>query len=177
VIKIDRQTEIEERAQGLRQLQEANRRQLVAGRMVAYRNAIAAGDIDQFALQLAQNPDEIASVMAAVRADRDLGRRHAIEFFTRLTDSGLIERFEVDDVVRTTLDWLNESVTKVLPDKAPTNLPGSRGRVRRNPVLPSLPNGLASLDGAEPVEPPSTHNRTAAPDQKDSAPAPPPAGA
>jgi hypothetical protein len=117
-------------------------------RVSLYRGIIAAGDIDQFAVRIAQNPSDIGAVMEAIRADRDAGRRHAIDFFTRLAESGLIERHEMGDIAQETLQWLNESVTRVI-GRGTDHTPGTDRRRQRLPgqaelQLPPLPDGLHS---------------------------------
>lgn len=87
---IDRETEVEKRTQGLRITREEHNKVLLDGRVDSYRAIIAAGDLDQFALQLAQNPDDVASVMNMLKDERDTNRRQTVDFVTRLIESGAI---------------------------------------------------------------------------------------
>lgn len=148
VLDVHRKTELEELRHKLRVLEEINHRELLEKRVSLYRSIIAAGDIDQFAVQIAQNPGDVGAVMEAIRADRDAGRRHAIDFFTRLAESGLIERHEMSDIAQETLQWLNESVTRVI-DRGTDHTPGVERRRERLPghaelQLPPLPDTLHS---------------------------------
>jgi hypothetical protein len=148
VLSLHRKTELEELTQKLRVLEEANHRELLEQRISLYRGIIAAGDIDQFAVRIAHNPGDVGAVMEAIQADRDAGRRHAIDFFTRLAESGLIERHEMSDIAQETLQWLNESVTRVI-GRGTDHTPGTDRRRQRLPGQaelqpPPLPEGLHS---------------------------------
>lgn len=79
-----------------------------------YRVLIAAGDIDQFALLLHQNPTNSAAVLRRLMEDRDQDRRQTVEFVNKLMESGALERWEIDDQVRVVLDWLKEATDRVI---------------------------------------------------------------
>jgi hypothetical protein len=148
VLGLHRKTELEELTQKLRRLEEANHHELLSRRISLYRDIIAAGDIDQFAVRIAQNPGDVGAVMEAIQADRDAGRRHAIDFFTRLAESGLIERHEMSDIAQETLQWLNESVTRVI-GRSTDHTPSTDRRRQRLPMQaelqpPPLPEALHS---------------------------------
>ena len=97
-----------------RRLQEANEERVLKGRIRLYREIIEAGDFDQFALQLARNPEEVATVVQMVREVRQEDHRQVTSFLTTLLDSGAIDRWEVNDTVQTALDWLKESNDRVV---------------------------------------------------------------
>jgi hypothetical protein len=139
--ELQRQIVLEQETQVLRRLQAQNNRELVASRVEFYRLIIAAGDIDQFAVRIAQNPTDISAVIEALRNDRNTARREAIDFFARLADSGLIERHQISDTVRETIDWLNESVSRVLDHTTsrPEIVPVGMQRVPRSVDLPAPP--------------------------------------
>jgi len=108
-----------------RRLQEANEEHVLKGRIRLYREIIAAGDVDQFALQLARNPEEVAAVVQMVREVRQEDHRQVTSFLTTLLDSGAIERWEVNDTVQTALDWLKKSNDRVV-QTGETHIPWQR---------------------------------------------------
>jgi hypothetical protein len=131
---LEHRLKVEARSQDLRMAMEQNKQTVVAYRLDFYRQAIAAGDMEQFALRIAENPEDIHAVMDAVRADRDTARSNAIDFFSRLAESNLIDRHEMNDIVKETLDWLRESVARVVPQGGMSEL-----GARRPPDLPAPP--------------------------------------
>ncbi|MDQ3763195.1 MAG: hypothetical protein M3460_16605 [Actinomycetota bacterium] len=147
VLGLRRKTEIEQLTYDLRRLEETNRHELLSRRVSLYRDIIAAGDIDQFAIQISSE-NNLNAVIEAVRGARDTERRNVIDFFTHLSESGLIERYEMDDRVRAILDWLNESITRVIgnSDDHSTSTTRCRRRSRRPTSMPS-----AALRGETPT--------------------------
>lgn len=89
----------------------------LADRVESYRNIIAAGDLSQFALRLAQNPDEVAEVVGVLIEERDAHRKDMVDLITSLIRSGAIDRWEIDDQVRSVLLWLQQTTTKVITGK------------------------------------------------------------
>jgi hypothetical protein len=83
-------------------------------RVDLFRTIIAAGDYDQFALQLALKPDDIETVVKLLVGERDSHRQAVFDFVTRLLESDALDRWQIDDQVRTTLQWLRDSGFKVL---------------------------------------------------------------
>jgi len=108
-----------------RKLQEANEERVLKGRIRLYREIIEAGDFDQCALQLARNPEEVATVVQMVREVRQEDHRQVTSFLTTLLDSGAIERWEVNDTVQTALDWLKKSNDRVV-QTGETHIPWQR---------------------------------------------------
>jgi hypothetical protein len=146
---IDRDTEVEKLTQELRILQEKHNKFLLDDRVRNYRAIIAAGDLDQFALQLARNPDDVQSVVSMLKDERDTNRRQTIDFVTHLIESGAIDRWEVDDQVKSALQWLKDSTHRVISNRLeePRQLPPERSRNRLDsPKLPNprLPGGTNS---------------------------------
>jgi hypothetical protein len=147
---IVRETTVEDSTQVLRELRERHNRELLTGRVDHYRTIMAAGDLDQFALQLAQNPDDVQAVISMAKDERETNRRQTVDFVSRLIDSGAIDRWEIDDQVRTALQWLRDSTNRVI---APAELPERVGPDRGNGLPgqqlpnPALPNS-ADANGA-----------------------------
>lgn len=79
-----------------------------------FRDIIAAGDFHQFALQLALTPGDVSSVVGMLLRERDSHRQAVFDFVTRLLESDALDRWQIDDQVRTTLQWLRDSGYKVL---------------------------------------------------------------
>ncbi|HKR52505.1 MAG TPA: hypothetical protein VJT72_23600 [Pseudonocardiaceae bacterium] len=111
---LQRKIEIEEHADRLRQKEDDNKRDLLASRMKFYRSIISGGDVERFAAQIAHNESDLSATIKEFHSSRDADHRSLIDFFTRLTESGLIERHEMNDRIQEALDWLNKSVTRVI---------------------------------------------------------------
>ncbi len=111
---LQQKIEIEELRHDHRSLKEANEERVIRGRMRLYREIISAGDVEQFALQLAKNPEGIETVVRMVREVRKEDHRHVTDFLTRLVESGAVDRWEVKDTVQTALDWLKENNDRVV---------------------------------------------------------------
>src|ERR1035438_4366777 len=109
--------EEEEAQQKLRLIQETNQRQIMADRITVYRDIVAAGDIDRFALQLAGHPNDIDAIAAIIREDQLTSRRDTIDFVAHMVDSGVIERWEVSDQAREALQWLKEATGRVIRER------------------------------------------------------------
>jgi hypothetical protein len=83
-------------------------------RMEEYRRIVASGNVDQFALQLARRPEDVAAVIKMAREERYEERKQFTDLVSRLVQSGAISRWEVDDQVRVVLEWLAESTDRVM---------------------------------------------------------------
>ncbi len=92
--RLTRAIEEEKAEQELRLLQELHQQRITADRIGVYRDIIAAGDIDRFALQLAENPGDIAAIDTIIRDELLASRRDTIDFVARMVDSGVVERWE-----------------------------------------------------------------------------------
>jgi hypothetical protein len=142
----------------LRILQETNHQAIMDGRMRVYRQIIAAGDVERFALQFANNPGDIAAIDAIMREEQQASRSDTINFVAHLVDSGVIERWEVGDQAREALQSLKEVTARVLRNRdgqyqaeQASALPRRRGR-RSNPG-----GGSATVEGVV-VTKPSPHD-------------------
>jgi hypothetical protein len=106
----------EEAEQRLRVIKNRNEQAITAKRIEVYRDIIAEGDIERFALRLASHPDEISDITAIIREDQLTSRRDTIEFISHMVDSGVVERWEVGDQVRQALEWLKDATTRAVTD-------------------------------------------------------------
>lgn len=129
----------EEAEHKLRLLRNRNQQEITAERMDIYRRIIAADDAERFALRLSQHPDEISAITAIIREDQLTSRHDAIDFISRMVESGVVERWEVSDQVREALEWLSVATARILTDNdhpgAETGqLPRQRRRGRGQPI-------------------------------------------
>jgi hypothetical protein len=115
--KLNWAIEEEKAAQKLRVLQDKNQQEIMADRIAVYREIVAAGDVERFALRLASHPDEISAITAIIREDQLTSRRDTIEFISHMVDSGVVERWEVSDQVKEALEWLRDATARVVTDK------------------------------------------------------------
>jgi 23S rRNA G2069 N7-methylase RlmK/C1962 C5-methylase RlmI len=118
----EHELEIEMLKQKVREAQERHNNMLISARVEMYRGIITRGDIDQFALQLAQRPDDVASVVQLMREERDERRRQVTDFVLQMLNSGAIERWEIDDQVRAALNWLKESTETIVGSPGPDQI-------------------------------------------------------
>ncbi len=160
--EVRRKIELEPGTQELNLRREESAITLLTRRVEFYRDIILDGDCDQFALQLAQNPHEVGTVIQMLRDERHGKLRTTTDFVTRLLDSGAIERHDIYDQVRTLLDWLKESTDTIIrgPERParilvqrdsdefpPTDVPES-DPPDSLPVDPVRPPGDAPTHGA-----------------------------
>jgi hypothetical protein len=129
--KLGRDIEVEIKTQELRKLQEENERQIRAARIVSYRDIISAGDMNRFALQLANNPGDVAAVGALIREDEANRRTDTLRFVADMVESGVIEPWEVSDQARETLEWLKRATARVIRGDQRPELEEAAPRPRR----------------------------------------------
>jgi hypothetical protein len=98
----------------LRMDKQAEHNLRLASEVQAFKTLIEGGDIDQFALQLAQNPQEVAPVVEALVKERDTHRKQVFDFVNNLLESDALDRWQIDDQVRVTLEWLKVSINRVI---------------------------------------------------------------
>jgi hypothetical protein len=147
---VHREIELERATQELRLVREESTSALITRRVQRYRVILQSGNLDQFALQLAQNPDETPAVIQMLREERHNNRRAVTDFVTRLLDSGAVDRHEIDDQVREALRWLKDATDTVLGDpNKPARIPASRP----DDALP--PGQIPAGELPEPPLPPS----------------------
>jgi hypothetical protein len=149
---IRRDMEIERETQLLRLLRDDSTTTLIDRRVTRYRRILLSGDFDQFALQLAQNPDEAPAVIQMLREERHNNRRAVTDFVTSLLDSGAIDRHEINDQVREALRWLKDATDTVL--KGPD--PAGRATAQRVDALPSVEIPPSDLPEPPTPSPPGT---------------------
>jgi hypothetical protein len=101
----------------LRVLQEENQRQIMAERITVYRQIVAAGDREAFAMQLALHPTDIAAIAKILKDEELSSRRETIDFVSHMVDSGVIERWEVSDQAREALQWLKAATARVIHER------------------------------------------------------------
>jgi len=95
-------------------LQVSHEQEVIRTRMDLYRRIIDSGNVDQLALQLAQNPSGADSITALVREERQHERRQVTDFITHLLSSGVIDRWDVEEQVQTALTWLKDSTERTV---------------------------------------------------------------
>ena len=117
MMKLNWAIEEEEAEQRLRIIKNRNQQEITAERIKVYREIIAAGDVERFALRLSNHPDEISAITAIIREDQLTSRQDTIDFISRMVDSGVVERWEVSDQVREALEWLRDATARVVTDK------------------------------------------------------------
>ncbi|GAB2735288.1 hypothetical protein [Amycolatopsis magusensis] len=98
----------------LRMDEQKERNVRLAAEVQAFKQLIAEGDLDQFALQLAQNPQQVESVVHALVQERDTHRLQVFDFITRLIESDALDRWQIDDQVRVMMHWMQASISRVL---------------------------------------------------------------
>jgi hypothetical protein len=101
----------------LRMIKNKNEQEITAERIAVYREIIASGDVERFALRLANRPDEISAVTEIIREDQHRDKIDTIDFIKRMVDSGVVESWEVSDQVREALEWLKDATARVVTDK------------------------------------------------------------
>jgi hypothetical protein len=117
MIELARALAEENAEQELRERKEKNQRAIMNARIEMYRDIIAAGNVEQLALQLAQTPGDISAIVAILREEELASRHDTIDFITHMVDSGVIERWEVSDQVREALTWLKEATARVIRER------------------------------------------------------------
>lgn len=158
--QLNRAIEVEKAEQALRVLQEDNQQKILADRIAVYREIVAAGDTQMFALRLAQHPSDIAAIAAILRDDELTSRRETIDFVARMVDSGVVERWEVSDQAREALEWLKEATARVIRDRdrqlSDRNQGGSRTRRGREDLGEAadgmIPDAIIPPGDAPPAE-------------------------
>jgi hypothetical protein len=146
MMKLNWAIEEEKAEQELRVLKNKNQQEIMAERIAVYREIVAAGDVERFALRLASHPDEISAITAIIREDQLTSRRDTIDFIARIVDSGVVERWEVSDQVKEALEWLRDATARVVTDKDHRNTQidqttHQRRRGRGKPINESAASG------------------------------------
>ncbi|GAA2795244.1 hypothetical protein GCM10010470_32800 [Saccharopolyspora taberi] len=146
--RLTRENVAETLTQEVRTRQEEHRREVLEARVAHYRSIMAAGDLSQFALRLAERPDEVEAVVTALINERDNHRHDTFNFITQLLQSDALDRWEVDDQIRTTLQWLKDNaIRKVISgteDTRQLSPTGSTDQTGTQDPAPSMTSGTAS---------------------------------
>lgn len=108
-VELEREAQLESLRRQTRILREEARQDLLTQRMAFYRQAIESNDANQFALWLAENPQDVSQVIRALRDDRDLSRQMAVDLLKSLAETGLIERYDLNESARSTLSSFLET--------------------------------------------------------------------
>jgi hypothetical protein len=111
---VEQRTEINRLEHERRRMKERFKKEVIESRMELYRVIIDSGNVEQCALQLARNPEDVDSIVRLLREDREQERRQVTDFITQLMDSGHIDRWDVDDQVRSALEWLKLSTERTV---------------------------------------------------------------
>jgi hypothetical protein len=144
--KLNWAIEEEKAEQELRILKNKNQQEIMADRIAVYREIVAAGDVERFALRLASHPDEISAITAIIREDQLQSRHDTIDFISRMVESGVVERWEVSDQVKEALEWLRDATARVVTDKDHRSAQidqstQHRRRGREKPIMESAASG------------------------------------
>ncbi|QFZ19843.1 hypothetical protein [Saccharothrix syringae] len=78
-----------------------------------FKQILETGDFDQLALQLTLKPEDIASVVKVLVEERDSRLRAVFDFINRLLESEALDRWQIDDPLRTALQMAQENLFKV----------------------------------------------------------------
>ncbi len=170
MMKLKWALEEEEAEHELQRMKNQNAQEITAKRIAVYREIIASGDVEQFALRLANHPGEISAVTEIIREDQLTRRQDTIDFIKHMVDSGVVERWEVGDQVREALEWLRDATARVVTDNhhraTETDPPGrQRRRGRSDPTEQGAESGQSPDVIVIPAEAVSTEQGA---DSKDS---------
>ncbi|MFI5067954.1 MAG: hypothetical protein ACHP9Z_28785, partial [Streptosporangiales bacterium] len=150
----------EENAQHkLRVLQEENQRQIMADRIAVYRQIVAAGDTEAFAMQLALHPADITAIAKILKDEELSKRRETVDFVAHMVDSGVVERWEVSDQAREALQWLKDATARVIHERNQRGDPqvrqGRAGPAGGDLELPELPAAASPAETVAAEPPPA----------------------
>jgi hypothetical protein len=129
--KVAHKIAVAEETHKLRLIKATNTQELLDLKAARYRSLMEAGDIHRFALQLAHNPDDVASVVQAIHDEKDRDRRYATEFVSQLLESGVIEKWEMSDQARAALEVLKASTQDLIK---PPELPSGADSEESGPI-------------------------------------------
>ena len=146
---------VAEETHKLEMLQARNTQELLDLKVSRYRSLMEAGDINRFAVQLAQNPDDVASVVQAIQAEKERDRRYATEFVSQLLESGVIEKWEMSDQARAALEILRISTQDLIkPPEVTSGTDPQEAQVIESEVIDS--NSSTGAPAQNPASPPSS---------------------
>ncbi|MEQ0565599.1 hypothetical protein ABJI51_41525 [Amycolatopsis sp. NEAU-NG30] len=113
----------------------------------AFKKLIEQGDLDQFALQLAQNPGNVQAVVEALVAERDTHRKDVLDFVTKLIESDALDRWQIEDDIRVMMQWMQTSIRMVTGTDEARRLPFERPRNGES-ALPEQDGSPSTSGGA-----------------------------
>jgi hypothetical protein len=88
-----------------------------------FREIIARGDLERFALRLATTPEAAGSIVQDLFIVKGAHRKEVFDFISRLLESDALDRWQIDDQVRATLRQVQESGWLVLSNTDGTLTP------------------------------------------------------
>jgi hypothetical protein len=150
--KVAHKIAVAEETHKLRLLKATNTQELLDLKAARYRSLMEAGDIHRFALQLAHNPDDVASVVKAIHDEKDRDRQYATDFVSQLLESGVIEKWEMSDQARAALEVLKASTKDLIkPPELPSGADSEEsGPIDSEVVDSDSSTGAPSQDPASP---------------------------
>jgi hypothetical protein len=98
----------------------------VRANLPAAKALIEAGEAQQYATLLAQDPGRAADILGALQAQAREQRAGALEYLTRLIDQGVVQRHQVEGQVQLLIDYARSVSGTVFADglsQSPTSLP------------------------------------------------------
>ncbi|MET7489132.1 hypothetical protein [Streptomyces sp. NPDC005538] len=109
----------------------------IEANMEAARGLIAAGEADQYAHVLAQDPSRAQEILGALQHQAREQRKGALDYLTNLINQGVVQRHQIDDQVQALIDFSRTAANGVFQNglpPAPTALP-----VPPTPPAPPIP--------------------------------------
>ncbi|MGW0829889.1 hypothetical protein [Streptomyces prunicolor] len=114
----------------------ANNARIEANMEVA-RGLIAAGEAEQYAHVLAQDPSRAQDILGALQVQAREQRQGALDYLTNLINQGVVQRHQIDDQVQALINFSRTAAHGVFQNglpPAPTALP-----VPPTPLTPPVP--------------------------------------
>ncbi|KPI12467.1 hypothetical protein OK074_2546 [Actinobacteria bacterium OK074] len=120
----------------------------VSANMDAARNLISAGEAEQYAVLLAQDPGRAQDILGELQKQAREQRQGALDYLTNLINQGVVQRHQIDEQVHALIEYSRSVAGGVFQNgglpPAPTALPTP-------PVGPPLASGVPA--GAPPMPP------------------------
>ncbi len=121
------------------QLRLRQEQELLAKKAEFYRYHLDQGGVAQWALQLAQHPDDLPRALESLRADQVELLRNKIHLFDRMVENKQLEQYQLEEpaqlVLSTVRELLAQQQTGLLPPSAPAApLPAGQVELAKDPV-------------------------------------------
>ncbi|MFD9910062.1 hypothetical protein [Streptomyces sp. NPDC059063] len=110
------QTDLEHVHQGLRQLRDANKRELISRWATDFEVALRDGDHAVMAQMMARNPKDLGEIRQMFRKEQREQRQDGMELMSRLIDGGLLERWELGDQAMVVVEFLRSRERHLVTD-------------------------------------------------------------